>query len=152
MKVMRKILEVTLVFFVAIGLASASACGDDAEEKAVEAATKLGGKAQQEIDQLQGHWRVVSSQVGDEKALEEEFKNRRVTFTGDKLIYEHGNEQKEKKEGAIKLDPKTKAFDWILTSHATMLAIYELKGDDLKIGFGNNASCGRDDLTLARRM
>lgn len=96
----------------------------------------------QELDQLQGDWRVVSSQVGDEKALEEEFKKRRITITGDKLIYEHGNEQNEKKEGTIKLDPKTKAFDWTLTypeAVGTMLGIYELNGDDLKIGFGNDS-------------
>jgi len=56
------------------------------------------------------------------------------------MIYETGNERKEKREGTIKLDPKTKAFDWItsLPEEPTMLAIYELKGDDLKIGFGND--------------
>jgi uncharacterized protein (TIGR03067 family) len=96
-------------------------------------------EAQKDIEKLQGHWRVVSSQVADEKALEEEFKKRRITFAGDKLTYEHGNEQKEQMEGTIKLDPKTKAFDWNLTAlETTMLAIYELKGDDLKIGFGND--------------
>ena len=111
---------------------------DDAEDKAAEEKAHLDA-ARQDIDQLQGHWRVISSQVGNEKALEAEFKKRRITFTGDKLIYEHGNEQKEKKEGTFKLDPKTKAFDWIVTTHdVTMLAIYELKGDDLKIGFGND--------------
>ena len=90
-----------------------------------------------DLDKLQGTWRVVSSQVADEKAAEDEVARRRVTIKGDLLIYEHGNEQKEQKEGTIKLDPKTKALD-LTWSGATMLGIYELKGDDLKVGFGND--------------
>ena len=55
------------------------------------------------------------------------------------MSYDPGNEQKEKQTGTIKVDSKTKAFDWTLTDlGANMLAIYELKGDDLKIGFGND--------------
>jgi len=101
-------------------------------------------EAKKEMEKLQGTWRVISSQVADEKAAEDEVARRRVTIKGDRLVYEHGNEQKEKKEGTIKLDPKTKSFDWILTSHgATMLAIYELKGDELKIGFGNDGPGGQ---------
>jgi uncharacterized protein (TIGR03067 family) len=100
--------------------------------------------ARHDIDRLQGTWRIVSSQVADEKAAADEVARRKVTVKGDRLIYEHGNEQNEKKVGTIKLDPKTKAMDWILTSHgATMLAIYELKGDDLKIGFGNDGPGGQ---------
>jgi uncharacterized protein (TIGR03067 family) len=91
-----------------------------------------------DLDKMQGIWRVVSSQVADEKASEDEVKKRKVTVKDNTLIYEYGNEQKEKRVGTIKLNPKTKAFDWTWTEeNATMLAIYELKGDDLKIGFGN---------------
>ena len=59
---------------------------------------------------------------------------------GSTLTYDYGNERKEKREGSITLDPKTKTLDWTWTGEAavTMLAIYELKGDDLKIGFGND--------------
>lgn len=102
--------------------------------------------APKDLDKLQGSWRVVSSQVGDEKASSDEVARRKVTVNGNILIYEYGNEQKEKQEGTIKLDPKTKAFDWSWTSPqkgATMLGIYELKGDDLKIGFGNDDSIRR---------
>jgi uncharacterized protein (TIGR03067 family) len=96
--------------------------------------------ARHDIDRLQGTWRVVSSQVADEKAAEDEVARRSVTIKGDLLIYEHGNEQKEKKEGTIKLDPKTWAIDWNVTSHGvTLLAIYKLNGDELKIGFGNDS-------------
>ena len=114
---------------------------DAAEVKLAEDKAHLDA-AKQDIDLLQGRWRVVSSQVGDEIALQDEFKKRKVTVKGNLLIYEYGNEQKEKKEGTIKLDPKTKSFDWTLTypeAVGTMLAIYELEGDDLKIGFGNDS-------------
>jgi len=88
---------------------------------------------------LQGTWRVITSQVGDEKTSLEELKRRKVTITGDKLVYEFGNERQEKREGTIKLDPKTQAFDWnIPLGNATALAIYDRKGDTLKIGFGND--------------
>jgi uncharacterized protein (TIGR03067 family) len=108
------------------------------------------------LQKLQGSWGVVSSQVGEEKAPGDEVKRRKVTITGNKLIYDYGNEQKEKQEGTIKLDPKTKAFDWTWTfpeNGATMLGIYELKGDDLIICFGNDGLVrprhfviGKDDV------
>ena len=93
-----------------------------------------------ELQKLQGTWRVVSSQVGDEKAAEDEVMKKIITVKGDKLIYEYGNDRKEKREGTIRIDPKTKAFDWIIDIEGggTMQAIYDLKGDDLKIGFGND--------------
>jgi RNA polymerase sigma factor (sigma-70 family) len=97
--------------------------------------------AKSDLEKLQGSWRVVSSQVGEEKVSEDEVARRKVTIKGDKLIYDYGNEQKEKQEGTIKTDPKTKAFDWTWAfpeKGATMLGIYELKGDDLKICFGND--------------
>jgi uncharacterized protein (TIGR03067 family) len=96
-------------------------------------------EGKKDLDKMQGTWRVVSSQVADEKASEDEVKKRRIRVKGNSLIYETGNERKEKREGTITLDPKTKAFDWTWTeAGTTMLAIYELKGDDLKIGFGND--------------
>jgi uncharacterized protein (TIGR03067 family) len=106
-------------------------------EKQKEPAAEAG--AGEDLEKMQGSWRVVSFQVGDEKASADEVKKRKVVVKGDRLTYEFGNEQKEKREGTIKLDPKTKAFDWIIVkAGATMKGIYDLKGDDLKIGFGND--------------
>lgn len=96
---------------------------------------------QSDLKQMQGTWRVVHSQDGDEIAAADEVARRRVTISGNKLLYEYGNPQKESREGTIKLDPETKHFDWmweIPPEAATMLAIYEIKGDELKIGFGND--------------
>ncbi len=114
------------------GFAKVQAAGTERKDKE---------EARTDLDKLQGTWRVVSSQVGDEKALEDEFKKRKVTVKGSTLIYEYGNEQKEKREGTIKVDAKTKAFDWTWISPEpgpTMLAIYQLKGEELRIGFGND--------------
>jgi len=97
-------------------------------------------EAKKDLDNLQGSWRVVSSQMAEVKATEDEVKKMKVTVKGDTLIYETGIARKKGEgEGTIKVDPKTKAFDWTLTDlGSNMLAIYELKDDDLKIGFGND--------------
>jgi uncharacterized protein (TIGR03067 family) len=112
--------------------------------------------AKKELKKLQGTWRVISSQVGDEKAAADEVKRRKITIKGDVLTYDYGNERKEKQDGTIRLDPRTGAFDWVWTSPktgATMLGIYQIKGDELRIGFGNDGLIrpsrmviGKDDV------
>src|SRR5581483_6499433 len=108
-----------------------------------------------DLDKMQGTWRVISSQVGDEKASADEVNRRKVTVKGDVLTYYCGNELKEKREGTLKLDPKTKTLDWVITAPeaGTMLALYEVNGDELKIGFGNDGQVrpgrweiGKDDV------
>ncbi|MFL5241246.1 MAG: TIGR03067 domain-containing protein [Gemmataceae bacterium] len=107
------------------------------------------------LQELQGTWRIVSSQVGDEKASEDEVRRRKVTVKDNVFTYDFGNERKEKRQGTIKLDTKTKPLDWTVTlpEAATALAIYDLKGDDWKIGFGNDGLVrprqfvmGKDDV------
>jgi uncharacterized protein (TIGR03067 family) len=93
---------------------------------------------QTDLEKMQGSWRFVSSQVADEKSDEEEVKRRVIIIEKDKLIYEYGNPQKEKREYKLNIDPKTQAMDWTFDG-ATMQGIYELKGDNLKIGFGNDS-------------
>jgi uncharacterized protein (TIGR03067 family) len=76
--------------------------------------------------------------------------------TGDKLVYDYGNDSKERMEGTVRLDAGAKALDWTLTAPmpgTTMLALYDLHGDDLKIGFGNDGQVrprrfviGKDDV------
>jgi uncharacterized protein (TIGR03067 family) len=146
-------LKTPLVLLMVVGLAGAAmgslsyrAAAKDqpaaqAGEKAPTDQKRDQDAARRDLEKLQGTWRVVSSQVVDEKAAEDEVKKRKVTVKGNILTYEYGNEKKETQEGTITLDPKTKAFDWAWTlpqKGATMLGIYELKGDDLRIGFGND--------------
>ena len=117
----------------------------------VGAAAQDKGGAKTDLDKMQGNWRVVSSQVADEKASEDEVKTRKVTVKGDALTYETGGERKEKREGTLKLDTKTKALDWAWTgAGASMMAIYDLKGDDLKIGFGNDGLVRPKHFVMAK--
>ena len=127
----------------------ASVCGVVAALTIVCVATgREEDDAKKDLKKMQGSWRVVSWQMADEKKAADEVKKMKVTVKGNTLIYETGEERKKGEgEGTIKLDPKTKAFDWNRTDlGATMLAIYELKGDNLKIGFGN------DGLIRPKRM
>src|SRR5450755_2113367 len=72
-------------------------------------------EAKKDLDNMQGSWRVISSQMADVKATEDEVKKMKVTVKGDALIYETGIARKKGEgEGTIKLDPKTKALDWTL--------------------------------------
>ena len=58
------------------------------------------------------------------------------------IRYDSSPGQEETLTGTFKIDPKTKAFDWTgrfgVGIHVhTMIGIYELKGDDLKLYFGD---------------
>jgi uncharacterized protein (TIGR03067 family) len=125
------------------------------DKKGIEAGQDGTDEAKKDLDRMQGTWRVVSSQVGDEKASEDEVKRRKVTVKGNVFTYYFGNELNEKREGTLKLDPKTKSLDLNVTfpEASTMLAIYEIKGDDWKIGSGNDGMVrprrwviGKDDV------
>ncbi len=118
--------------------------------------TRHAEQAKSDLDRVQGTWRVVSSRVGGEKASAEEVRRRKVTVRGNVLTYDFGNERKEKREGTLNLDAKKKHLDWTWTSPEAgprMLAIYDLKGDTWKIGFGNDGQVrprgwvmGKDDV------
>jgi len=111
-------------------------------------------EANKNSEKLQGTWRVVSSQVRDHKVPELEVAKRKLIVKGNILIYDYGNERKEKQQGTIKLDARSKELDWIWTGGwpehgGTVLGIYELKGDDLKIGFGNVGSARPSKFEMA---
>jgi len=120
------------------------AAGQDPDKDAVR----------KELDKVQGTWRIVSSQVGHEKPKTEEVKSFKITVKGNVMTYDYGTGDR-KRVGTLKLDPKTKYLDWTVTSPevGTMLAIYEIKGDEWKIGFGNDGQVrprrweiGKDDV------
>jgi uncharacterized protein (TIGR03067 family) len=111
---------------VALGLAVAGASAGDAIKK--------------ERKRLQGTW-VVQSFHQDGKA-NDEIKGTELTFAGDEvtLRMKKDNEQKEKKM-KYKIDPtqKPKTID-IDAEKGTMRAIYELKGDTLRVCHKRNES------------
>jgi hypothetical protein len=86
-------------------------------------------QAKKDMEGLQGTWRP-----------EELIK---VVVKGDKMTrYDSRPGQEETLTGTLNIDPKTKAFDWTgrfgIGIHVhTMMGIYEVKGDDLKIYFGD---------------
>src|SRR5947209_20164617 len=83
-------------------------------------------EAKKDFNKLQGTWRVVSSQVGDEKASAEEVARRKVMVKGNVLTYDYGNGKDPKRVGTVKLDQQTQALDWTWTfpeAAPTMLAI-----------------------------
>jgi uncharacterized protein (TIGR03067 family) len=92
-----------------------------------------------DMEKLQGTWRVVSSQLGDEKPRSEEELNTLVTIKGNKLTRNMQNSPRDSYHGIMNIDPVTKAFDFPgAPTGETMLGIYDLQGDDLKIAFGND--------------
>jgi uncharacterized protein (TIGR03067 family) len=92
-------------------------------------------QAKKDMEGLQGAWR------------RDEFV--KVVVKGDKMIrYDSSPGQEQTLTGTFKIDPKTKAFDWtgvfgVGIHVSTRMGIYELKGDDLKLYFG-------DELERAR--
>lgn len=94
---------------------------------------------------FRGTWAVVASQVGNHHVSLDELERYRVSITRDKLIYRFGNTKDEIREGLIQWDPATKGLDWNIPAlGVASQAIYDMRGDTLKIGFGN---FGADGLT-----
>jgi uncharacterized protein (TIGR03067 family) len=83
-----------------------------------------------ELVALQGNWQGIKgpgSPGSDERA-----KNIKFVVKGNKMTMIDSNpDQKSNKEGTVKLDPKSKAFDWTDEKDG-WIGIYELKGDDFK--------------------
>jgi len=83
-----------------------------------------------DMEALQGTWRGVKGPGGPK--TDERAKNIKFVVKGDKMTMIDSNpDQKSTKEGTVKLDPKTKAFDWTDEKNG-WVGIYELKGDDFK--------------------
>jgi len=89
--------------------------------------------AKKDLDKLQGVWQVVSMEGG--KSLPpDRLKELKFTFKGNKLS--HTGSDGKTTESTIKLDPskKPKVMDIThLTDSVTLLGIYSIDGDTLKI-------------------
>jgi uncharacterized protein (TIGR03067 family) len=105
--------------------------------------TSLGGAGkeagEQELKRIQGTWKFVSQEMEGKPRPPEEVAKLTITFTGDKWsVRESG---KEVQAGTHKLDPSKKPaqIDAVVTEGegkgSTMLGIYELKGDTMKVCF-----------------
>jgi uncharacterized protein (TIGR03067 family) len=125
-----------VVLFLVVAATRAMAATADAPDQA----------AKRELTNLQGTWTVVYSEVNGERRRDlEEVKKMRLTIKEDKWTLEYYNNVKDKHVATLKLEPtqKPKAVDFkfsegLLTGE-TLLAIYELKGDDLKFCFADES-------------
>jgi uncharacterized protein (TIGR03067 family) len=93
--------------------------------------------AKKELKKLEGTWATVSIEAaGEEVADKDKIKTRKLTTKGDKYTLKVGDETVE---GTIDINPtkKPKTIDVKPTSGndkgKTLLGIYELDGDSLKI-------------------
>lgn len=84
-------------------------------------------------EKIQETWQVVSAEDSGRKAPDEVIKNLKLVITKDKITYKVGDKTTE---WSYKLDA-TKKPKWIDLTEGdrTMLGIYELEGDNLKICF-----------------
>lgn len=92
-----------------------------------------------ELQKLQGTWVAVSREENGQRVPPEELKHITVSFRGDKFTVRRGD--KVIQAGTQKLDPtkKPKTLDATATEGedkgTTLLGIYELKGDTLRVCF-----------------
>jgi len=100
---------------------------DDAKEDAVR----------KELEALKGSWTVVSADRDGKKFTDEQLKDLRLVYAGDRATVKNGD--KVLFVGTVKLDPgkKPKTIDATQTSDGenkgkTFLGIYEVDGDTLK--------------------
>jgi uncharacterized protein (TIGR03067 family) len=94
----------------------------------------VGGDAQKELKKFAGTWSVVSAQKDGKDAPENEIKDIRFTFSGDKITFMHGDKTKE---GTFKIDPskKPKQID-VAIDGKDHPGIYKIKADRLEICVG----------------
>jgi uncharacterized protein (TIGR03067 family) len=99
--------------------------------------TLLGGGGQDDLKKLQGTWKFVSQEMDGKPRPSEQLAKLKITFAGDKwTVREDGNVVQG---GTHKVDSAKKQVDAMVTEGqdkgSTMLGIYELKGDTMKVCF-----------------
>jgi uncharacterized protein (TIGR03067 family) len=117
--------------------------------------------AKKEAKKLQGTWTIVSVEVNGEKMSDEDAKNvgTKLTLKDDTYLIE-GGERNHKGTFKVHPDKKPKAMDCMPDEGElkgkTIKAIYELKGDKIKICYdiscktrpGEFATKGKDGYVL----
>jgi uncharacterized protein (TIGR03067 family) len=90
-----------------------------------------GGDAKADLKKLAGTWSVVSAQKGGKDAPENDIKELRLIFNGDKFTARFGDKSKD---GTFKIDPskKPKQIDITLMDKIAE-GIYQFKGDNLEL-------------------
>jgi uncharacterized protein (TIGR03067 family) len=119
-----------VTLFYALGLVVAGETSTRADDKA---------DVEKELKKFHGIWTFESVEAGGKKAPADDLKGLTITFAGDKYTVKKGDEVIQ--IGTQKLDPSKspKTIDVTVTEGlkkgATMLGIYEIDGDTLKVCF-----------------
>jgi uncharacterized protein (TIGR03067 family) len=97
------------------------------------ASVVAGGDAQGDLKKFAGTWSVASAQKAGKPAPDQEIKNIRMSFSGDKVTIKVGEKPLE---GTFKIDPgkKPRQIDMTLMKE-TGKGIYQFKEDTLEICF-----------------
>jgi uncharacterized protein (TIGR03067 family) len=96
--------------------------------------------AKKDLEALQGTWTAVAGERNGQKASEDDLKNFKVVFKGDKMII---NPDNDNRTASFKLDPSNKPRALDITPEqgpkkgVSLPAIYELDGEALKICYDN---------------
>jgi uncharacterized protein (TIGR03067 family) len=116
-------MKTPLLMFVAAGL--------------VLATTSEQAGDQQDLQKLQGTWKLVSAMQDGKPLPDEKVKQTTIVFQGDSFRFPGSAEYATSKEGTIKIDPtkKPKQMDATSTQGEVMLGIYDLSGDRYKVCF-----------------
>jgi uncharacterized protein (TIGR03067 family) len=122
-----RIARVTLLC--TLGLLAPGGTGVRADDKA---------DAEKELKKFQGTWTFESVEAGGKKLPTDALKGSTVTFEGDKYTVKNGDAVLQ--AATLKLDPSKspKAFDVTVAegpNKGTILGIYEIDGDTLKVCF-----------------
>jgi uncharacterized protein (TIGR03067 family) len=118
---------------------------------ATEPPARGGKKAERPKDDAEailGRWKVVSVEMDGKKDPEGQdfdiLRMFKVTFTKDKQITEVGGGSKE---SAYKLDPRQKPKAIDMEGDVSVMGVYALEGDTLKLCFPNAGKGGGDRPT-----
>ena len=96
------------------------------------------GAVEAELKRLEGTWEITSAEARGRKLSLKDLGMDQVVVRGDKLTFRANG--KDVKTYGLKVDPSKdpKQMDWTSKDSDPLAGIYELKGDDLMVCWGES--------------